>query len=153
MPNSKSAVSSSERAQYNWKRSSGKNLMMPVCLLYLSQMLLYHYRQTTGRSNIPWKQTRVLWCRPNSFEPGFSNAAGLTRRPRTWSPVSRALQYSFISFPQTLQRGTYCVTIPATRRPFWLRHWLSGHWNTALRLNRQKQVNNIQCTAVFWGTR
>jgi hypothetical protein len=107
-------------------------------------------RQRTEQSNIPWKQTRVLWCRTNSFEPGFSNADGLTRRPSTWSPVSRALQYSFISLPQTLQCGTYCITLPAIRCPFWLQQWVSGHRNTALRLIGQKhQINNIQYTAVF----
>jgi hypothetical protein len=150
MPNSNSAVSSSKITQCNWKRISGKNLMMPAHLWYLSQKLFYHYRQTTGWSSVPWKQTRVLWCRANSFEPGFSNADGLTRRPSTWSPVSRALQYSFISLPQTLQHGTYCITIPAIRCPFWLQQLVSGHWNTALRLNRQKQqISNTQCTSVF----
>lgn len=86
--------------------------------------------------NIPWKQTRELWCLINTFEPGFSNAEGLMRRPSTWSPVSRALQNSFISLPQTLHRGMYCITFPAIRCFFWLIQWVSGHWKTALRLLR-----------------
>lgn len=127
------------------------------CLKFItfSQIFVDQYKMIKKIElfDIPWKQTRVLWCLTNSFDPGYSSADGLMRRPSTWSPVSRALQNSFISLPQTLQRGIYCIKFPAIRCPFLLWHCVSGHWKTALRLHivkiRLLTYRGKQCFALF----